>query len=564
MFKLSHFCDVRLPCLRSILLRWIYVVLTCLTLCFHLSVSLTSTAIAQGVDCESPNILFVLDYSGSMNDNNKWDQAIDALNQVTVAFDNRLRFGLMHFPTDGNCAVGPESLWSPIAAMGGAALRQSLLGRSPSGSTPLALAITRAAEYYDMLNDQVRKNIIVVITDGNERCNGDPVNSCRDAFSRNYQTFVIGFGQGTANGGNTLNQMAIAGGSQQYYQANNATQLFETLQTIARQATDEICDGIDNDCDGDIDENIAPVPCDSNCGLGEKICLPGGMFSNCQGGQIPMETCDNMDNDCDGNVDEIEAIPCEIDGVSGVSECLPGGVISECDPGERAEICDGADNDIDGITDEDTESECSIECHLGRILCIEGQLTGCTAAPVVDEVCNGADDDCDGLIDEMASCVGSAMCGDGRCLEPCQSGECPTEFFCSSDNYCHPNPCSPECPVGYRCNSARECVVPCTVNSQCEPYGVECNFMRQECDLTATGSQPNPTIEEYNPTMPPPAGMTANPNPGTPNQDPLTSENTSTEGGSSCERASHTSSVLAILLALIGLLAYRRRLSIVA
>jgi hypothetical protein len=120
--------------------------------------------------------------------------------------------------------------------------------------------------------------------------------------------------------------------------------------------TDEICNGLDDDYDGIIPPNEIDhdgdgyVACSPWVGSDPDI-LGGGDCDDTNSGIHPATTeiCNGLDDNCDGTVDSFST-------TCGVGECASSGLCvngtDSCVAGQpSSEVCDGRDNDCDGLVD---------------------------------------------------------------------------------------------------------------------------------------------------------------------------------------------------------------------
>ena len=243
----------------------------------------------------------------------------------------------------------------------------------------------------------------------------------------------------------------------------------------------EVCNAIDDDCDGMIDDvagaNMACCP-SGLCGKG--ICMSGLMQCSggalaCVGGQGPRpEVCNGIDDDCNSKVDDLANL--------GMACVAPNGCpgTETCDVMKMMEVCIPTQVDCMGMmndcnNDPRVGKDCGPgvglpgACRPGKYVCVNSVVLCQGGVGPSAEACNCLDDDCNGKVDDGALCAGGTACFMCQCASACDPGE----FPCASSYDCIKPACTvdADCPGGNACDPKLHQCVPgfCVASSVCMP-----------------------------------------------------------------------------------------------
>tara|TARA_Y100000034_G_scaffold28883_2_gene34730 strand:+ start:3767 stop:5854 length:2088 start_codon:yes stop_codon:yes gene_type:complete len=308
-----------------------------------------------------------------------------------------------------------------------------------------------------------------------------------DLYPRNMYTVSETFRlRGECKDGFQVCRQLPEGGSEWGYYQNDVDWVPNGCADVTVPAT-EVCDGLDNNCDGKIDESLKRscwsgpqnndgMPQDwiafydareapsTPCKQGIQTCQEGS-WSGCLYEVLPSEElCNGIDDNCNGIVDDHargEGENCGLtnDGICeyGQFECVASvngqGADLECKGASlpEVEVCDNYDNNCDGKIDEELLQPCETLCGSGFERCVAGTWVGCTAQQPMAEICDGIDNDCNGLVDENLECSCSPdlidvlipcrnnpviTCGLGYLTCECDNEDCSKTYFTDCEALC--------------------------------------------------------------------------------------------------------------------------------
>lgn len=257
----------------------------------------------------------------------------------------------------------------------------------------------------------------------------------------------------------------------------------------------ETCNNLDDNCDGQVDNSPTDVgaSCGSSvgtCRTGKEICENGALVCSGQVNPQP-EVCNGVDDNCDGVIDGIATtVACLTDddcaGQATARFCMQraSGTDKVCSA-LPIDVVDASNNPIACDVPAAPPSGWTSPCRAGVLSCVGGlkRCAGSVTATAATDTC-GEDRNCNGMKDpnfDLTSDVANCGACGHDCRNQAGAGSMHVNWACQNST-CVPDPVNP-CQPGYHNldnNLANGCEYACTFLSQTE----YCNGVDDNCDGT--------------------------------------------------------------------------------
>lgn len=197
---------------------------------------LPALAVAQSCNTADRSVLLLMDLSGSMNAKlpggesrlSVAQRAIKgAAGQVPPQAQLSLRlYGAQSAAREKNCQDTNLAVPFGPASASGAAIVSTVDGAKAQGYTPIAYSLAQAVNDFPA---GAKERVVVLVSDGKETCQGDPVLAARALAGKGVTVHAVGFVVDTAARGQLQAIARATGGT--YFDAPNGPELPELLKS---------------------------------------------------------------------------------------------------------------------------------------------------------------------------------------------------------------------------------------------------------------------------------------------------------------------------------------------
>ena len=200
-----------------------------------------SASTGAGTKPQYPEMMFIIDASGSMWNKTETETRIEAakqvMNEIIPAIPAEVRIGLTAYGHNrkGDCKDIETLIPSGSDDRNG--LLQKVMALSPKGMTPMAAAIQNVA---DQLRNKETETTIVLVSDGEETCHDSPCAAVKDLKDSGIKFIlhVVGFDVDRKQK-EQLSCMAKAGGGQ-YFGAADSSSLLAAFKTVEKEVVKKV------------------------------------------------------------------------------------------------------------------------------------------------------------------------------------------------------------------------------------------------------------------------------------------------------------------------------------